>query len=83
MTASDTRRCVIFDEETSAFLTCWQSRDREFSVTGNAPISETVNRLLRDSPEFIRWQATGQLPALGDLARKQPSRRRRRTGAAI
>ena len=34
-----TRRCIICEEELSAFLTCWQSRDREFSVTGNAPIS--------------------------------------------
>jgi hypothetical protein len=72
-----TRRSVILDEEVSAYLTCWQSRDREFSVTGNAPISETVNELIRNSPAFIRWQATGQLPSLGELARKKPSRKRR------
>ena len=62
-------RAIIFDPEVHQYLDCWQGRDREFSKTGNAPISATVNELVRQSVEFNHWQLTGQLPGLGEAAK--------------
>lgn len=63
------KRAIIFDPEVHAYLDCWQGRDREFSKTGNAPISATVNELVRGSEAFKHWLATGQLPGLGEAAK--------------
>ena len=63
------QRAIIFDPEVHAYLDCWQGRDREFSKTGNAPISATVNELVRGSEAFQHWMETGQLPPLGTDAK--------------
>ena len=62
-------RAIIFDAEVHAYLDCWQGRDREFSETGNAPISATVNELVRGTAAFRHWMETGQLPELGEAAK--------------
>jgi len=62
-------RAIIFDDEVHAYLDCWQGRDREFSKTGNAPISATVNELVRGTAAFRHWMETGQLPGLGEAAK--------------
>jgi len=64
-----TRRLIALSDEVNAYLTCWQSRDREFSVFGCAPIGETIDKLIRTTPACTRGQETGQLPALGKNAR--------------
>jgi len=63
------QRAIIFDAEVHQYLDCWQGRDREFSKTGNAPISATVNELVRGSEAFRHWMETGQLPRLGEAAK--------------
>ena len=63
------RRNLTFDEDVNEFLSCWQGRDHEFSILGQAPLGKFISALIRRSKPYREWVKTGKLPALGKLAK--------------